>query len=181
MKRRHLVMVGLVLAVAASPAPAEERTGPWEPLGFLVGEWTGEESAVFGDGNGTRTYRMILGDRFLHSDNHSSFPPQERLPEGDEHRDWTIWSFDEGHDTYVVHQFNSEGFINRLVLDPDSEVPKRMVFVSESSQGAPEGLRVRLTLERVGDAEMAETFEMARPGKDFAVLIRTRWHKKTGR
>ncbi len=166
----------LALALCSSP-PTQAGEDPLKPLAFFIGEWRGEENATFGHGTGTRTYEMILSDRYLLSRNHSSFKPQKGLPEGEEHQDWTFFSYDQGRETYVIRQFHGEGFVNRFVLDPSSEVPKHMVFVSEASENAPPGLRARLTFTQVSTDEFEEVFELAVPGKELSVLVRNRWSR----
>jgi hypothetical protein len=172
-----LIAIGATIAHAQQPA----ETDPLEPLAFLVGEWRGQEDARFGEGKGERRYRLILGDRYLLSQNASIFEPQDSLPEGDRHEDWTIFSYDKGRDTFVVRQFNSEGFVNRFTLDASSVVPTKMIFVSEASENAPPGLRARLTYEKVSDDEFNEIFELAMPGKDLQVMIRNHWTRATPR
>jgi len=172
-----LTLLTAVLTYAAQPEQNEkdEKADPLEPLAFLVGEWRGLEEARFGKGAGEREYRFILNGRYLLSQNASAFEPQEGLPEGDRHEDWTIFSYDQGRHTVVIRQFNSEGFVNRFVLDASSEMPTKMVFLSEASENSPPGLRARLTYEKVSDDELHETFELAMPGEDFGVLVRNRW------
>ncbi len=164
------VVVATTLAHTQQPAPDD----PLEPLAYLVGEWRGEEDASFGKGTGVREYSFIMSGKYLLSQNVSTFEPQDKLPEGDRHEDWTIFSYDRDRETIVVRQFNSEGFVNRFILDASSEGPNKMVFISEAAENAP-GLRARLTYEKVSNDELHETFEIAMPGKDFGILIRNRW------
>lgn len=166
-----------VLVTVLTQASQPETDNPLETLAFLVGEWHGEEDASFGKGKGEREYRFIMDGRYLLSQNVSTFEPQERLPEGDRHEDWTIFSYDRGRRTFVLRQFNSEGFVNRFVLDASSLTPEKMVFLSEASENAPPGLRARLTYEKVSDDELHETFELATPGEDFDVMIRNHWKR----
>ena len=147
---------------------------------YFVGEWTGKETGSPGIGKGRRTYRYILQNRYLHGENQSVFEPQEKNPTGEVHDDWTVFSFDTARKTVIVRQFNSEGFVNRLVLqDPENE--KELVFVSEASENAPPGLRVRLSYRILNENEFAETFELARPGQDFAGLLENHWTRVTGK
>jgi hypothetical protein len=162
-----------VLVLAETPQPAAHD--PLAPLAFLVGEWRGAEDGRFGEGTGEREYRFMMGGRYLLSQNVSTFEPQEGLPEGDRHEDWTFFSYDRDRETFVLRQFNSEGFVNRFVLDPASAVPAKMVFVSEASENALPGLRARLTYEKASDDELRETFELAMPGEDFEVVLRNHW------
>lgn len=177
-----------VLAQTGEPAPAAEtessRGEPpaeevdrWAPWRFWLGEWRGEEHGDFGEGRGERSYEMILENRFLLARNRSTFPPQEGLEQGDEHEDLAIFSYDTARDAYVLRQFVSEGFVNRLVLDPASKVPERMVFVGEASENAPPGFQTRLTLETVGDDEFVEVFELGPPGGELKVVLRNRWRR----
>lgn len=165
------VALGLTVGLGAG-APAEDD--PLAALSVLQGEWAGAESGSFGEGQGTRSYRRILDDHYLLSENRSVFPPQPGLPEGNEHRDWTIFSFDSARGLIVVRQFNSEGFVNRLVQEKGGPGDP-LVFVSEASENAPPGLRARLTLDVVSDTEFHETFELASAGQDFRVVLRNRW------
>ena len=155
------------------PEPAKDD--PLAPLSFLVGKWRGEEQASFGTGVGEREYRLVLNGRYLLSENVSTFEPQEGLPEGDRHEDWTFFSYDRERQTLVLRQFNSEGYVNRFILDGTSDIPSRMVFVSEASENAPPGLRARLTVEKTSDDRFQETFELAMAGEDFNVMLRNRW------
>ena len=160
---------------APDDAIAMTPDSPFASLAFLIGHWHGEEEAVFGRGRGTREYRLVLGGTYLLSDNEAHYPAQDGMPNGQHHQDWTIFSFDRAAKRLALRQFNSEGFLNHLVLDPASTVPERLVFVSEHAENAPPGMRVRLTLVRVSADELAETFEIAEPDADFQPYIRTRW------
>lgn len=166
-----------ILASGLTQASPPETDHPLEPLAFLVGKWSGNEDASFGKGVGEREYRFIMNGRYLLSQNVSKYAPQEDLPEGDRHEDWTLFSYDRNRQTFVVRQFNSEGFVNRFVLDRSSVIPTKMVFVSEASENSPPGLRARLTYEKAGDDELHETFELAMPGEDFSVIIRNHWRR----
>lgn len=179
-----VILAGATLAAggaeAPSPPPSEAPSDPWQPFAVFLGSWQGEEVGIFGRGAGERSYRMILQGRYLLAENHSVFPPQEGLPEGEDHEDWAVFGYDRSRATYVIRQFTSEGYVNRYILDPSSEVPERMVFVSEASENAPPGLRTRLSYELLGDDEFTEVFEIAPPGKDFGVVIRNRWRRVGG-
>lgn len=164
---------------AVEPSPSEQPSAksPFAPLGFLIGRWEGEEEAVFGRGTGFREYRLVLGGMYLLSDNRADYPVQERLPKGQHHVDWTIFSFDRAAQQFVARQFNGEGFVNHLLLDATSSVPDRLVFVSDHAENAPPGMRVRLTIERTGEDELAETFELAEPDAEFQAYVRSRWRR----
>ena len=70
-----LVLFGCLLAtgsptsMAQAPAAKED---PWRPIRFMEGEWTGESEGQAGKGTVKRSYRFVLGDRFLHEKNVST-------------------------------------------------------------------------------------------------------------
>jgi hypothetical protein len=91
------------------------------------------------------------------------------------HEDWTIFGYDSARRTGVVRQFNSEGFVNTLVMDGTSVVPRKMRFVGESSENAPPGTAVVLEYEIVSHQEFAERFKVGFPGRPEALVISNRW------
>ena len=96
---RAIVTTLLFASIAVSAAGQQAGTPDrWSAFEFFIGAWTGEESATFGDGRGRRTYELVLQDRYLLSRNRSVFPPQDGLPDGDDHEDWTVVSYDDDRD-----------------------------------------------------------------------------------
>ena len=173
-----------LLLIVSAALPAAGQTRPpgqnwreserWVAFEFFAGAWVGEESATFGEGRGERTYELVLQDAYLLSRNRSVFPPHEGLPEGDVHDDWTLLSFDRDRDTYVLRQFNSEGYVNTFVLDAVSSPPEHMIFVLEESENA-RGTAATLTLTRTDADVFEEVFDLTLPGATESITIRSRW------
>lgn len=170
-----LSLTVITLAVATAEQIADEDT--WREFEYFVGSWTGAESASFGDGRGERSYELILQDRYLLGRNHSVFQPQDGLPDGDVHDDWSVFSYDAERGTYIVRQFNSEGFVNTFALRDASTLPQRMVFVLEATENAS-GARGSLTYERRGADAFDEVFEVTLPGATEGLVIRNRWTRR---
>lgn len=176
----QLMVLLVVLLAMAVPAQAEDPADdPLEPLGFFIGTWTGQEKASFGDGEGGRSYERAIGERYLLGRNKSVFPPQEGLPEGDIHEDWTFFSYDSGRGTFVVRQLNSEGYINTFVLEDKTTMPKTMRFVLVDSENGPPGIKGHLAFERISNDEFTEEFKLIMPGSDRELLFRNRWIRVT--
>ncbi len=177
-----------LLLVVSAALPAAGQTEPpgqnwsgserWAAFEFFAGGWVGEESATFGEGRGERTYELVLQDAYLLSRNRSVFPPHEGLPEGDVHDDWTVLSFDRDRDTYVLRQFNSEGYVNTFVLDAASSPAEHLIFILEESENA-RGTRATLTLTRVDADTFDEVFDLTLPGATESITIRSRWTRST--
>lgn len=53
-----------------------------------------------------------------------------------------------------------------------------MVFVSEGIENIPAGWRARETYRILGADEFTETFELAEPGKDFALYSENHFKRK---
>ena len=167
-------LVGLMLAVggvsaAAQTAPPPDRLALLAPL---VGRWTGTTEGEPGRGTVEREYERVLGARFVQVKNVSTYPPQEKNLKGERHEDLGLFSYDSARKAIVFRQFHVEGFVNQYVLDPASP-PDRLVFTTEAIENIPPGWRARETYV-VGADRLEEIFELAEPGKDFAVYSRNR-------
>lgn len=168
-----------VLGLTLASVSQESGPGPvqWKQLANLVGSWEGRETGLSGDGVGKRTCKLALGDTYLFCENSSTFPPQERNPQGEVHQDWMVWSYDRQRARFVGRQFNIESFVNKLVQDPAASDENRLVFVSELSENAPPGTRVRITYQFQGKNQFVETFELAWPGEDLTVYGTNHWSR----
>ena len=156
-----------VLLCAFGQQPAE-RADPLAPLRFFVGTWRGEQAGEPGKGISERTYAWVLGERFLQVRNRSTYPPQAKNPRGETHEDLGMIGYDRGRKKLVFRQFHSEGFVNTY-LQQETGDAKKLVFVSEAIENIAAGWRARETYLFVNDHEFTERFELAEPGKDFAL------------
>lgn len=157
-----LLLPGMALEVAPAEGPTADK---WAPLRSLLGTWEGTTKGQPGDGRVRRQYRLVLRDQFIEVRNTSSYPPQERNPNGEEHEDVGYISYDRSRRTFVLRQFHVEGFVNTYVTEPNSTTP--LVFTSEGLENIPSGWRARETHRLISDDELVEMFELAEPGKEF--------------
>jgi hypothetical protein len=157
------------VSIAQSAAPSD----PLGLVGGLAGRWQGTTEGEPGRGTVERDYERILGGRFVHVRNRSTYPPQERNAKGDVHDDVGIFSFDKSRKAIVFRQFHAEGFVNQYVVDPASTAA-RIVMTTEAIENIPAGWRARETYVLEGSEQLEETFELAPPGKDFEVYSRNR-------
>ena len=157
----------MMLGQAAPPTP------PLQPLDFLVGKWTGTSIGDPGEGTVEREYSFIIGGKFLQCRNRSVYPVQPKNPKGETHEDIGIFSFDRAKKQLVLRQFHTETFVNQYRADPSSSAD-HLVFVTDAIENIPAGFRARESYRRIGPDEFEEVFEIAEPGKDFAVYSRSR-------
>ena len=78
----------------AAKGPTEAVPEPMGPVRFMVGDWAGESDGQPGKGTVKRTYRFVLGDKFLHEQNVSTYPPQPKNEKGEVHEHWSFFSHD---------------------------------------------------------------------------------------
>jgi len=167
--RMSVVVLTVLLmgAWAGAQSPAADR---FEEIAFLVGRWQGTSEGQPGKGSVTRTYERALNGRFIRVVNQSTYAPQEKNPKGEVHQDEGFVSFDSTRKRLVLRQFHVEGFVNQYVQEPGS-----LVFVSEAIENIPPGFRAKETYKQLGPDSFEETFELAEPGKEFALYSRTRF------
>jgi hypothetical protein len=169
----------------ASPTPSPVASAPslkpasdaLTTLARLEGEWRGTGEGQPGTSDVERSYRWVLGGRYLEVRNRSSYAPQPKNPKGEQHEDMGLVSYDKARKKLVFRQFHVEGFVTHYVLD--STTPEMFMFMSEAIENIPPGFRARETLRFVGDGQLEETFEIAEPDKDFEIYSKTRLAKAT--
>ena len=171
-------LLGLLLLAGAPDAQAPAAPSPWSAIQFMVGEWTGESEGQPGKGTVKRTYRFVLGDKFLHEQNVSTYPPQPKNPKGEVHEHWSVFSHDRARHTLVLRQFHQEGFVNQYAMTPGSPAGS-VVFETEALENVPSGWKARETYEVVSPDEFIETFELASGGAAYEIYSKARFKRVT--
>lgn len=166
-----LVIAAASLFGVASPAWAQDAD-PWRPLERFVGEWRGTATGQAGTGEVVRRYAKVMGGRFIHETNTSTYPPQEKNRKGEVHEHSGMFSYDKQRKVLMLRQFHVEGFVNTYRQAPDGSAAK-LVFESEAFENFSNAWKARETYEFDGDDRFVETFELAAPGKEFQVYSRT--------
>jgi hypothetical protein len=164
----------------AAKGPTQAPLDPWSPVRFLVGEWAGESEGQPGNGTATRSYRFVLGDKFLHEQSVSTYPAQPRNEKGEVHAHWSFFSHDRARRTLVLRQFHQEGFVNQYVMLPMA-AGGRLEFESETLENVPAAWRARETYEVISPDEFIETFELAQGEKPYEPCSRTHFRRVRGR
>jgi len=162
-------------ATAQAPAP---KPDPWAPLRFLVGEWQGAASGEPGTGTAVRRYEFVLGGRFLHERNTSTFPTQEKNKAGEVHEHWSFFSHDRRRNALLFRQFHQEGFVVTYALNPALSTPSKLVFDSEQLENVPSTWKARETYELTSNDAFTETFEIAQGDQPFAVYSRNQFRRR---
>ena len=172
MRTRVLGIAALFLSIAVA-ASAQTAPAPLASFDPLIGKWQGTQEGQPGTGTVEREYSRILRSRFIQMTNRSVYPAQEKNPKGEEHEDIGIFSNDSARKRITFRQYHVEGFVVQYVMEP-VEKAGTLVFISESIANIPVGYRARETYNIIGPDEFEEIFELAEPGRDFAVYSRSR-------
>jgi hypothetical protein len=169
--------LAIVVLLQMSAPPAKPLApDPWSPVRFMAGEWAGESDGQPGKGTVRRSYRFVLGGRFLHEQNVSSYPPQPKNEKGELHEHWSMFSHDRGRGALVLRQFHQEGFVNQYVMRPRASAGP-IVFESEALENVPSDWKARESYEAVSPDEFVETFELAVGSGPYEVYSRTRFKR----
>jgi hypothetical protein len=172
MMRVLAVLMGVAMASSAGArAQSPQKPDPFAPVAFMLGKWTGTTEGEPGKGTATREYARALNNRFIRITNRSEYPPQEKNPKGEVHHDEGFFSFDRARKRIVLRQFHVEGFFNQYVQEADGS----LVFTSEAIENIPAGYKARETYIQIDADHFDEVFELAEPGKPFAVYSRTKF------
>jgi len=165
-----------LLLQGSASAPSGPLESPWSAVQFMVGEWAGESDGQPGKGAVKRTYRFVLGDKYLHEQNVSTYPPQPKNEKGEVHEHWSLFSHDRARRTLVLRQFHQEGFVNQYAMTTGSPAGT-VVFESEALENVQSGRKARETYQVVSADEFVETFELASGGGAYEVYSKARFKR----
>ncbi len=164
-----LLVTGMAAGVAFSQQPpAAAPADVWAPFRIFVGTWKGAGEGTPGSNSGVQTFAFILRETFLQVQNKTTIAPSAEDPRGQVHEDMGVFSYDKTRQKYVLRQFHVEGFVNQYVLESlPAAAGQPFVFVSESIENLPAGLRARLTYRFLDSDSYEQTFDLAKPGQEF--------------
>lgn len=174
--RKAFLLILLIPIIGMAQEGRKERT--WDPFMFFIGTWKGTGKGEPGNSEVERQYQLILNGKYIQASHKSVYAPQEKNPKGEIHEDLGFLSFDRGRKQYVFRQFHTEGFVNQYRSESISEDGKVIVFISEGIENIPAGWRARETYKLLNADEFTETFELAEPGKEFAIYSQNHFKRQ---
>ena len=170
----------IAAAIAGLPLAAQGEgptaTDAWGPLALLEGSWEGEVDGRLGTGGAVRRYEFLFDRRYLVTRHSSVRLPQDDSPQGDHHRELTVYSRDRERGMLVLREFNVEGY----VLEYDCEVADERVVCTSTRIESGAGMRARVTLTIEDAYRFVEDFELAGPGEELAQYLTVRWTRTPG-
>ncbi len=172
------MLVTCVSLPARAQEAAEKPAAAWKPFqefGFLTGSWSGTAESGSRVGGRVSRFGLEMGGNFLVHRGTTVFPAQAGSPE-DASEEVGYYSYDRERRKYVATYFFSTGIVGQF----DVEIPAdgSLRLVSTSLLNYDTGARMRMTLGKKGDAELALSIEVAPSGKDFVTYVTSRMTKK---
>ncbi len=169
---RAVMLYAALFLVVRSVTPQESKLDPvWEPLRFLLGDWTGEGSGEPGQGSGSFSFRLELAQNILVRRNRADYPAKQGRP-AFSHEDLMVVHKDPGTGRLQAIYFDGEGHVIHYGVHV-SEDGKTVQFRSEVSDKTPQ---YRLTYAKSGNDTVRLKFEIAPAGKpeSFSTYIEAR-------
>jgi hypothetical protein len=160
-------LASLLLILASASALAAED---WGPAQFLVGQWTGGGTGQPGNGSGAFSFAADLAGHVLVRKSFADYPAAGGKP-AFRHDDLMIVYRDEASHGLQAIYFDGEGHVIRYSVAPAGP---GVVFLSD---GAADQARYRLTYTPTGKDSLKIKFEIAAPGKEFAMYIEADAHR----
>lgn len=166
-----------VLLLAGSSVFAGENYFP--KLQFMLGSWQGTGSG-FGNTSSVieSEFIAVMGGKYIRVENNSRFEPTEKNPEGENHIDWGMISFDLARKMIVYRQFNNEGYVNQYILIDSLSNDSTVVFETEIIENFVPGGKARFTINKIDRNEIETVFDVSFPGKEFACFGTNRLKRK---
>jgi hypothetical protein len=158
---RFFILLLVTLTASSQTSPKES----WADWGFLLGEWTAEESSgVPGQASkGSFTLAPDLGGKVLVRKNHAEYPPAGGRPAIVHDDLMIIYRAPAGPAAFAIKAFydDSEGHVIHYNVSFSID-KKKIVFLSERIPDSPQ---YRLTYEDVNPGIAKVVFEIAPPEK----------------
>jgi hypothetical protein len=159
-------------------AQESRKADPWSPFIYFIGSWQGTGKGEPGISELERQYQFVLGGKYIEAKHKSVYAPQAKNPKGETHEDLGFLSYDRSRKQHLFRQFHTEGFVIQYRLESITNDNKLIVFLSESNENIPTGWRARETFRILNENEFVETFELAGPGKEFAMYSENHFKRR---
>jgi len=124
-----------------------------------------------GRGTALHRYESLFDERYLVARHSSIRLPQQQTPEGDDHRELAVYSYDRDRETVVRREFNVEGY----VLQYTCKVQQLGLVCTSEGVVNGAGMRARLTVRIEARYRFEEVFELASCGEEPGYLLTVRW------
>lgn len=159
----------LIVINFLTPVLVHSQNTNFKNLDVLIGSWEGNGSG-FSGGTSTITsfFKYALDQKYIYTENKSSFPPSEENVKGDEHQDWGMISYDKGKKAHIYRQFHNEGYVIQYILNDSLSSENTFVFESFSIDNFVPSGKARFTILVKNENKIETIFDISFPGKEFA-------------
>jgi hypothetical protein len=155
------IVTTVVLLAGSLEAQQPQVDVRWAPLGFLLGDWTGEGGGNPGQGTGGFSFQADVQGKIMVRKNFAQYPASKERP-AFRHEDLMIVYQDPADQRVRAIYFDNEEHIIRYTVEGFADTVR---FVSDILPSSP---RYRLTYAKNGADALSVTFEIAPGGKPDA-------------
>ena len=174
--KKSLLLICLLMVLTDT---SFSQSNNFERFDFLIGRWEGTGSGFGNEKSKIQSeFQLIMNGKYIKITNNAEFEPTESKPEGDNHIDWGIVSFDEKRNKVIFRQFNIEGYVNQYVLNDSLSNESRLIFDTEVIENFIEGGSARWIIIKINEDEIKTVFDVAFPGKEFVCYGTNKLKKK---
>lgn len=173
--KRIFCMLSFMLITTITTA----QENPFEKIDYVLGSWQGTGSG-FGNSKSKikSEFNLVMGGKYIEVKNDSKFEPTANNPEGENHIDWGMISFDKSRKKIIYRQFNVEGYVNQYVLIDSLTTESTIVFETENIENFVEGGRAKYTIKKINQNEIETIFDVSFPGREYACYGTNRLKRK---
>ncbi len=148
------------------------RAEDWGPMQFLIGDWSGEGAGQPGQSSaGAFSLATDLDGTILVRKSFAEYPAAGDRP-AYRHSDLTVIYRDAASKELRATYWDNEGHVIPYLVRASSD------GVTFTSDGPRDATRFRLTYSTAGKDRINIKFEIADPGKDFAVYLEASARRK---
>lgn len=158
MNRIKFVILTLILSCGFVFAQTEK----FDKLNFILGDWLGTGSGFGNNRSKIQSgYHLIMDGQYIEVTNESKFEPTDKKPEGENHLDKGMISFDKSRKKIIFRQFNNEGFYNQYVLNDTISNDSLLVFETEFIENFVPNGKARWTIKKISPMEIETIFDVS--------------------
>ena len=175
--RRRFLSASLAFAGASALRADEDFVDRWSMFRAFAGTWSGEQTGVWGEGRGIRTYRFFIDDSFLEQRTMLRFDPQPANLEGETRLDYGVVSFDRRDNAYFLRRYYPGGvFVEYRLVESDA-LAGRFVWLSDRVENGTPATAIRYSVQRDNDEEFRESVALEPEGEAPSTVIEGRWRR----
>jgi len=170
MNRQKVIIIFILILISILSKPIKAQDFKWERVNFLIGNWVGNGTGVgIKSSEIAASYNYCLNDHFIEVNHHIERKTTNKKQPLEIRDDWGMISFDNQRGSITYRQFNANGSFIQYFLNDSLSTSETLVFESEILENYKINGKLRFTIKKISDIEIATYFDIKLPEKDFVM------------